>query len=107
MLSENFFREIVDKTLRENAREEGFQILNIGSKNHGEWERYLKDAIDNYIQALEEQDEDSPKYNVVCIALDFAKYYLVNANLMDQKAGDSFGSIDWMFNIGNNDKEEN
>ena len=95
-MSENFFREIVDKTLRKNAREEGFQILLIGSKNRGEWEKYLKDAVDNYVKAVEE-GEKSSKFNVVCMALDFAKYYLVNANLMEQKVSDYFGAIDWMF----------
>jgi hypothetical protein len=108
-MSENYFREIVDNTLRDTAREEGFQILLIGSKNRGEWEKYLKDAVDNYILAKEEGD-DSSKYNVVCMALDFAKFYLVNANLMDQNPSDSFGAIDWMFNLesfGNDDTEEN
>lgn len=106
-MSENYFREIANQVLREDSREEGFQILLIGSKNRGEWEKYLKDAVDNYVQGVEE-GEDSPKFNVVCMALDFAKYHLVNANLMEQKVTDSFGAIDWMFNLGNfdNDKEE-
>ena len=98
MMSENFFREIVDEVLREEAKEEAFQILLIGSKNRGEWEKYLKDAIDNYVQAKEE-GEDSSKYNIVCMALDFAKHKLVNANLMEQKPVDHFGAIDWMFNL--------
>jgi len=104
-MSENFFREIVDKVLREQAREEAFQILLVGSKNRGEWERYLKDAVDNYTQAKEEGEESS-KYNVVCMALDFAKHKLVKANLMEQNPGDHFGAIDWMFNLENGDDEE-
>jgi hypothetical protein len=106
-MSENYFREIVDNTLRDTAREEGLKILLIGSKNSGEWEKYLKDAVDNYIEAKEE-GLDSSKYNVVCMALDFAKYFLVKANLMEQKPSDSFGAIDWMFNLesfGDDDTE--
>ena len=105
MMSENFFREIVDEVLREEAREEAFQILLIGSKNRGEWEKYLKDAIDNYTQAKEEGEESS-KFNIVCMALDFAKHKLVNADLMDQNHGDHFGAIDWMFNLEKDDDTE-
>jgi hypothetical protein len=105
MMSENYFREIVDEVLREESREEGFQILLIGSQNRGEWEKYLKDAVDNYVQGVEE-GEDSSKYNIVCMALDFAKYHLVNANLMEQKPSDSFGAIDWMFNLGSSDNDD-
>ena len=105
MMSENFFREIVDEVLREEAREEAFQILLIGSKNRGEWEQYLKDAIDNYLQSKEEGEESSG-YNVVCMALDFAKHKLVNANLMDQNPSDHFGAIDWMFNLEKGDDTE-
>jgi len=103
MMSEIFFREIVDEVLRKEAREEAFQILLIGSKNRGEWERFLKDAVDNYTQGKEE-GKDS-KYNVVCMALDFAKHKLVNANLMEQKPSDHFGAIDWMFNLNSLDEE--
>lgn len=105
MMSENFFREVVDEVLREEAREEAFQILLIGSKNRGEWERFLKDVIDNYTKAKEEGEG---KYNIVCMALDFAKHKLVNANLMEQKPSDHFGAIDWMFNLesSGDDKEE-
>ncbi len=102
MISENFFREIVEEVLREDAREEAFQILNVGSKNRGEWEKYLKDVVDNYIKGMEE-NKDSSCFNVVCMALDFAKYKLVNANLMEQKSTDCFGDIDWMFHL---DEEE-
>jgi hypothetical protein len=98
MISENFFREIVDEVLREEAREEAFQILLIGSKNRGEWEKYLKDVIDNYTKGVEE-GEDNSSFNIVCMALDFAKHKLVNANLMEQKSSDHFGAIDWMFNL--------
>lgn len=104
-MSENFFREIVDEVLREEAREEAFQILLIGSKNRGEWERYLKDVVDNYTDGKEE-GEDSSKFNIVCMALDFAKHKLVHANLMDQNPGDHFGAIDWMFNLNSLDEEE-
>ena len=102
MMSENFFREVVDEVLREEAREEAFQILLIGSKNRGEWERFLKDVIDNYTKAKEEGEG---KYNIVCMALDFAKHKLVNANLMEQKPSDHFGDIDWMFHLDNNEEE--
>ena len=101
MTSENLFRELVEEVLSEESREEGFRILEVGSKNRGEWEQYLKDAVDNYIKGREE--EDSSSYNIVCMALDFAKYKLVNANLMEQKPNDHFGSIDWMFHL---DEEE-
>jgi hypothetical protein len=104
MMSENFFREIVDEVLRKEAREEAFQILLIGSKNRGEWERFLKDVVDNYTKAREEGDDS--KYNIVCMALDFAKHKLVNANLMEQKPSDHFGAIDWMFNLDSTDEEE-
>lgn len=102
-MSENLFKELVEEVLNENVREEGFQILKIGSDNRGEWEKYLKDAIDNYITGREE--EDSSSYNTVCMALDFAKYNLVNANLMEQKPSDHFGDIDWMFHLDNNEEE--
>ena len=95
-MSENFFREIVDEVLREEAREEAFQILLIGSKNRGEWEKPLKDVIDYY-------NLGESGYNIVCMALDFAKHKLVNANLMDQNPGDHFGAIDWMFNLEKDD----
>jgi hypothetical protein len=101
MTSENLFKELVEEVLSEESREEGFRILEVGSKNRGEWEQYLKDAVDNYIKGREE--EDSSSYNIVCMALDFAKYKLVNANLMEQKPNDHFGSIDWMFHL---DEEE-
>lgn len=101
MTSENLFKELVEEVLSEESREEGFRILEVGSKNRGEWEQYLKDAVDNYIKGLEE--EDSSSYNIVCMALDFAKHKLVNANLMEQKPNDHFGSIDWMFHL---DEEE-
>lgn len=101
MTSENLFRELVEEVLSKESREEGFSILEVGSKNRGEWEQYLKDAVDNYIKGREE--EDSSSYNIVCMALDFAKYKLVNANLMEQKPNDHFGSIDWMFHL---DEEE-
>lgn len=89
-MSETYFRKIVNEVLREDAREEGFQILNIGAQNRGEWEKELKDAIDAY-------NEGERGFNIVCMALDFAKYKLVNANLMKQKPGDSFGNVTWMF----------
>ena len=101
MTSENLFKELVEEVLSEESREEGFRILEVGSKNRGEWEQYLKDAVDNYIKGREE--EDSSSYNIVCMALDFAKYKLVNSNLMEQKPNDHFGSIDWMFHL---DEEE-
>jgi hypothetical protein len=104
MMSENFFREIVDEVLREEAREEAFQILLIGSKNRGEWEKYLKDAVDNYTKGVEEGEDSS--FNIVCMALDFAKHKLVNANLMEQNPNDHFGAIDWMFNLENGDDTE-
>lgn len=90
MMSEEYFRTIVKDVLRESAREEGFQILMLGSQNRGEWEKPLKDAIDYYNLGEE-------GYNIVCMALDFAKYQLVNANVMEQKPEDSFGDIGWMF----------
>ena len=106
MVSENYFREIVNEVLKEGAREEGFQILFVGSQNRGEWEKYLKDVIDNYNKGIKEsEDKQSSRFNIVCMALDFAKYHLVNANLMEQKVTDSFGAIDWMFNLEEDDKE--
>ena len=48
MMSEEYFRTIVKDVLRESAREEGFQILMLGSQNRGEWEKPLKDVIDYY-----------------------------------------------------------
>jgi hypothetical protein len=96
-MSETYFRKIVDEVLREDAREEGFQILNIGLQNRGDWEKELKDAVDYY-------NVGEAGYNIVCIALDFAKYKLVNANLMKQKPGDAFGNVAWMFeNTESND----
>jgi len=99
MMSENFIKEVVDEVLREEAREEAFQILTIGSKNSGDWEKPLKDVEDYYKMG-------ESGYNIVCMALDFAKHKLVNANLMEQKVGDHFGAIDWMFNLENDDAEE-
>lgn len=104
MMSENFFREIVDEVLRKEAREEAFQILLLSSKNSGEWEKYLKDVVDSYTQAKEEGNDS--KYNIVCMALDFAKHKLVNASLMEQKPSDHFGAIDWMFNLDSVNEEE-
>lgn len=92
---ENFFRKIVNEVLRKESREEGFQILMIGSQNRGEWEKYLKDIVDNYNIGVDKEDGGS-NFNVVCMALDFAKYKLVNANLMTQNPEDSFGDIGWM-----------
>ena len=104
MMSEIFFREIVDEVLRKEAREEAFQILLIGSKNRGEWERFLKDVVDNYTK-VKEEGEDNSSFNIVCMALDFAKHKLVNANLMEQKPSDHFGAIDWMFNLDSLEEE--
>jgi len=95
-MSETYFRKIVNDVLKEDAREEGFEILKRGSQNRGAWERFLKDAIDNY-------NEGESGYNVVCMALDFAKYELVKVNLMSQNPGDSFGDIAWMREEGNDD----
>ena len=89
-MSENYFRKITNDVLRESAREEGFQILTLGSQNRGEWEKPLKDVIDYY-------NLGEAGYNIVCMALDFAKYQLVNANIMQQNPNDSFGNIGHMF----------
>jgi hypothetical protein len=99
------FKKIVDKVLREDCREEGLLILTIGSENRGEWEKELKNVVDFYNKSLE-QGEGYSDFNIVCMALDFAKYKLVNANLMEQRVGDSFGAIEWMFNNISDDKEE-
>lgn len=103
-MSEKLFNEIVKKVLRKESREEGLLILTIGSDNPGEWNKYLKDVVDFYQKSLEEGN-DSSNYNIVCSALDFAKYNLVNANLMEQRVGDSFGAIGWMFNL-KHDKDD-
>lgn len=103
-MSEKLFNEIVKKALRKESREEGLLILTIGSENPGEWGKYLKDVVDFYQKGLEEGN-DSSNYNIVCSALDFAKYNLVNANLMEQRVGDSFGAIEWMFNL-HHDKDD-
>lgn len=87
---EDYFRKIVQDVLREGAQEEGFQILVTGSQNRGEWEKPLKDVIDYY-------NMGESGYNIVCMGLDFAKYQLVNANIMEQKPTDSFGNIGHMF----------
>lgn len=89
-MSEKYFRKIVEDVLREDAQEEAFQILMLGSQNRGEWEKPLKDVIDYY-------NLGEAGYNIVCMALDFAKYQLVNANIMDQKPEDSFGNIGSIF----------
>jgi len=93
---ENYFRKIVQDVLRKDAQEEGLQILVTGSQNRGEWEKPLKDVIDYY-------NLGETGYNIVCMALDFAKYQLVNANIMEQKPEDSFGNIGWMFKDKEND----
>lgn len=90
-MSETYFRKIVNDVLREDAREEGFQILNRGSQNRGKWEKTLKDVIDNY-------NKGESGYNVVCMALDFAKYELVKAGIMGQGPNDAFGGS-WLTDI--------
>ena len=95
-MSENYFKKITNDVLRESAREEGFQILTKGLENRGKWEKPLKDVIDYY-------NMGENGYDVVCMALDFAKYQLVNANIMEQKPSDYFGNIGWMFKNEEND----
>lgn len=89
-MSEKYFRTIVEDVLRKDAQEEGFQILMLGSQNRGEWEKPLKDVIDYY-------NLGEAGYNIVCMGLDFAKYQLVNANIMEQKPEDAFGNIGSIF----------
>jgi len=104
-MSEKLFKEIVTKVLREDAREEAFRILTIGSENRGPWEKELKDVVDYYTKGLENGGHSD--FNIVCMAMDFAKYKLVNANIMEQKPTDSFGDVAWMFDKKEDDTEEN
>jgi len=110
MMSEVLFKKIVDKVLREDCREEGLLILTIGSENRGEWEKELKNVVDFYNKGLEQGEETGiigySDFNIVCMALDFAKYKLVKANVMEQKVSDCFGAIDWVFNNISDDTEE-
>ena len=92
---EKLFKQIAKNVLSKDSRDEGLKILEIGSKNKGPWEKEINDVIKYYNRGLKNGGHSD--FNIICMALDFAKYKLVKENLMEQSPYDSFGNIGWMF----------